>query len=264
MPTTQKPPAARGGRRGKHRKNRLKMLDAKPQWLAKDAPYGEYLVDFVAMELLLRGAAVPHRDEDGFVRLVREDISLAAQFAALQARIRLRWRPEKLRLARQLFNDLFHIQQRIQRNKGLDRTTLLTVIDPISKVKGRDLVGALLSSLGLAEVAIQEFLDAYKPLGEGGNYDWLTRAFIDEIFQVWCRHVQVDLNDEADVFNKLVAAAWRDVGFPTKDKDGHRLEDWLADRVRHLPEKIPKARKERQELDLELAKIKSRYVPHPQ
>ena len=68
-----------------------------------------------------------------------------------------------------------------------------------------------------------------------------------------------------DVFNKLVAAAWRDVGFPTKDQDGLRLEDWLADRVRkHFPEETPKARKERQELDLELAKIKSQYVRHPQ
>jgi hypothetical protein len=261
MPTTQKPSAARGGRRGKHRKNRLKMLEAKPHWLASDAPYGEYLVDTIALELF-RGAAVSHRDEGGFVRLVREDINLAAQFAALRARIRLRWRPEKLRLARQLFKDLFHIQQRIQRNKGLDRTTLLTVIDPISKVKGRDLVGALLSSLGLAEVAIQEFLDTYKPLGEGGNYDWLTRAFVDEIFEVWCRYVQVDLNDEVNVFNKLVAAAWRDVGFPTKDKDGQRLEDWLADRVRKdFPEKTPKARKERQELDLELARSRADMCP---
>jgi hypothetical protein len=236
------------------------MLEAKPHWLANDAPYGKYLVDTVALELSL-GAAVSHRNEYGFVRLVREDISLAAQFAAQRARIHLRWRPEKLRLARQLFKDFFHIQQRIRRNKGLDRTDLLTVFRPISKPKGRDLVGALLSSLGLVEVAIQEFLDAYKPRGEGGNYDWLTRAFIDEIFEVWCRYVQVDLNDEADVFSKLVAAAWRDVGFPTKDKDGQRLEDWLADRVRKLPEKIPKARKERQELDLELARSRAEMRP---
>ena len=212
---------------------------------------GEYLVDAVALELFYRGAAVFSGGEDEFVRLVREDVSLAAQFAALRARIRLRWRPEKLRLARQLFKDLFHIQQRIRRNKGLDRTTLLTVLDPISKVKGRDLVGALLSSLGLAEVAIQDFLDAYKPRGEGGNYDWLTRAFIDEIFEVWCQYKQVDLNDEADVFNKLVAAAWRDVGFPTKDKDGQRLEDWLADRVRkdkQFRDGVPAVRRDRQEL----------------
>jgi hypothetical protein len=236
------------------------MLKAKPHWLASEAPVGEYHVDTVA--LLLRGAALSTCGEDEFVRLVREDISLAAQFAAQRARIHLLWRPEKLRLARQLFEDLSHIQQRIRRNKGLDRTDLLTVLYPISNVKRRDLVEALLSSLGLAEVAIQELLDAYKPRGEGGNYDWLARAFIAEIFEVWCRYVQVDLNDEAKVFNKLVAAAWRDVGFPTKDKDGQRLEDWLADRVRKdFPEKTPKARKERQELDLDLARSRAEMRP---
>src|SRR5262245_19869663 len=110
MPATQKPPAARAGRLGKHRKKRLKILDAEPGWLANDAPPGEFHVDTIALELFLRGAAVSHRDEEGFVRLVREDISLAAQFAALRARTRLHWRPEKLRLVRQLFRDLLHIQ----------------------------------------------------------------------------------------------------------------------------------------------------------
>src|SRR5262245_41062724 len=124
MPTTQRPPAARGGRRGKHREKRLKMLEAKPQWLANDAPYGEYLVDTVAMELFLRGVAVSNHGEDGFVRLVRHDISFAALFAAMRAKIHLRWRPEKLHLIRRLFEDVRHIQSRIRRNAGLDRSVL--------------------------------------------------------------------------------------------------------------------------------------------
>ena len=40
MPKTQKPPVAKGERRGKHREKRLKMLEVKPHWLANDAPYG--------------------------------------------------------------------------------------------------------------------------------------------------------------------------------------------------------------------------------
>ena len=72
MPTTQTP---RGGRRGKHREKRLKMLEAKFRWLANDAPYGEYLVDFVAMELFLRCAGLSTYGEDEFVRLFREDVN---------------------------------------------------------------------------------------------------------------------------------------------------------------------------------------------
>ena len=81
MPTNKKPPAARGKRRGKHREKRLKMLDVKPHWLANDAPYGEYRVDFVAMELFLRCAGLSHYGEDEFVRLLREDVSIAAALA---------------------------------------------------------------------------------------------------------------------------------------------------------------------------------------
>jgi hypothetical protein len=62
--------------------------------------------------------------------------------------------------------------------------------------------------------------------------------------------------------NKFVAAAWRDVGFPTEEQDGRCLEEWLADRVRRdFPEKTPKARKERQELDLELARSRAEMRP---
>jgi len=48
MPKTANPRAARGRRRGTHREKRLKMLEAKPHWLASEAPVGEYHVDTVA------------------------------------------------------------------------------------------------------------------------------------------------------------------------------------------------------------------------
>src|SRR5262245_19193939 len=105
MPKTTNPPAARRSRRGRHREQRLKMLAAKPQWLANDAPYGEYLVDFVAMELFLRGACLSTYGEDEFVRLVREGVSAAASLAAMFTRIRLVWRPEKLHLTNRFFDD---------------------------------------------------------------------------------------------------------------------------------------------------------------
>jgi hypothetical protein len=208
------------------------MLDAKPHWLANDAPYGEYRVDFVAMELFLRGAALSNHGEDGFVRLVREDVSLAAQFAAMSAKIHLRWRPEQLHLTRRLFEDVRHIQSRIRRNKGLSSLDPLTFSHSISIRKVRDGIEALQSSLRCTDVAIQNFLETSRPRSEPGNYDWLTRGFIDELFELWCRYVRVELNNEEQVFKKLLAAGWRDVRFPTGEQDGRRLEDWLADRVR--------------------------------
>jgi hypothetical protein len=69
------------------------------------------------------------------------------------------------------------------------------------------------------------------------------------VFELWCRYVRVDLNNEAQVFNKLLAAAWRDTRFPTEEEDGRRLEEWLADRVRkRFLEGIHNSRVSQQEL----------------
>ena len=121
MPKTTNPP-------GRHREQRLKMLAAKPQWLANDAPYGEYLVDTVALELFLRGAALSTYGEDEFVR-------------------RLHWWPGKLLLTR-LFEDIQHIRSRIRRIEGLDPGEIRTFLEPISirKVRDQD-VEALRSSM---------------------------------------------------------------------------------------------------------------------
>ena len=37
---------------------------------------------------------------------------------------------------------------------------------------------------------------------------------------------------EGRLFLRLLVAAWRDFNFPTRERDGQRLEDWLTDRVR--------------------------------
>jgi hypothetical protein len=266
MPTIKKPSAARGGRRGKHREKRLKMLEAKPHWLASEAPVGEYQVDTVALELFFRGAAVSNnRDEDGFVRLVREEISISAQFALIRAKTRLLWRPEKLLLTRRLFKNVRHIQSSIRRtrrlfndipsptrrNESLNPSDLRTLINPISirRLGDQDVVEALQSSLRLAEVAIRNFLKTESSYSSQGNYDWLTRCFIDDLFELWCRWVWVELNNEAQVFNKLLVAAWRDVRFPTREQAGERLEDWLADRVRkHFSDGVCSSRRDRQGL----------------
>jgi hypothetical protein len=250
MPTTQKFPAAR---RGKHREKRLKMLEAKPHWLANEAPYGKYLVDTVAMELFLRGAALSTYGEDEFVRLVREGVSAAASLAMMFTRRHLHWRPKMSLLTKRLFEDVPYIQSRIRQNKGLDPRDIRMFLKPIfiRKVRDRDVVEALWSSMRDIDGAIRDFLETYRPHSQGGNYDWLTRNFIDECFELWCRYVQVELNNEAQVFNKFVAAAWRDVGFPTEEQDGRCLKEWLTDRIRkHFHGGICNERRNRQELNL--------------
>ena len=226
------------------------MLEAKPHWLASEAPYGEYRVDFVAMELFLRCSGLSHYGEDEFVRLFREDVSIAGAFVANFTRIRLVWRPEKLHLTNRFFDDLRAIQSRIKRNKGLSKDELLVSINRTSMAKRRSIEGAdVHTALQIAAKAIEDYQERYVPYAnEGGNYDWLTRYFIDEFFELWCRYVRCELNNEAQVFNKLLAAAWRDVELPTREKDGQRLEDWLADRVRkHFSDGVVSSRRNRQE-----------------
>jgi hypothetical protein len=239
------------------------MLAAEPQRLANDAPYGKYRVDFVAMELLLAGAVLSTYGEDEFVRLVREGVSAAASRAIKFTRILLVWRPEKLHLTNRYFDDLRAIQSRIKRNEGLNKDELLVSRKPISIRKGSpvDDAAAVQTALGVAAKAIEDYLESYLPdTADGGNYDWFTSHFIDLCFELWCRYVRVDLNNETQVFVKLLAAAWRDVQYPTREQDGQRLEDWLADRVRkHFS--VYWSRRYRQELDLELAK--ERMCPPP-
>jgi len=120
----------------------------------------------------------------------------------------------------------------------------------------------LLSLLQLSENEIRHYLASYRVCSKGGNKDRLTGQFIDEIFELWCRYVHVDLYDEAGVFKKLLAAAWRDVQFPTQEHSGQRLEDWLADRVRkHFSDGVVSSRRDRQELDLELARSRAEMRP---
>jgi hypothetical protein len=234
------------------------MLEAKPHWLANDAPYGKYLVDTVAMELFLRGAAVSNHGEDGFVRLVREEVSLAARYALTSAWIHLVRRPEKTRQIKRLFDDLRHILLRLNRNKDLNPTDLLIYTRPNRLMRPDQ--KRLLSMLQLSENEFRHYLASYR--SEGGNKDRLTGQFIDEIFELWCRCVRVELNNEAQVFNKLLVAAWRDVQLPTQEQAGQRLEDWLADRVRkHFSDGVVSARRDRQELDLELAKERMCFRP---
>jgi hypothetical protein len=91
----------------------------------------------------------------------------------------------------------------------------------------------LLVALSTVAEAIKKFQDHYRPAGQPGNHDPLTRSFIEFVFRYWREHLSIGGNpDEDKLFVRFLSAAWRDVQFPTKEHEGQRLEDWLADRVR--------------------------------
>src|SRR5262249_55958922 len=122
------------------RESATQRLGISPTGWVSEAPVGEYRVDTVALELLLRGAALSTCGEDEFVRLFREDVRAAAALARQFTRVRLVWRPEKLHLTNRLFGDLRGIQYRIERNEGLSKDELLVSRNSISirKLRSQD------------------------------------------------------------------------------------------------------------------------------
>ncbi|HZL70396.1 MAG TPA: hypothetical protein VFC29_24045 [Candidatus Limnocylindrales bacterium] len=222
---------SKGGRRGLHRERRLKLLSKfEPNWLTTDAPIGKYLVDGVAQELLKSGMTAAGADENiKFVERMRREISKAAEYSMLWARAHLVRGPERLRKAKRFFEDLRQIQFLINRNVDVTPWDLLYATKMTESMSEDEF---LLDTLQDTGGLIEDCLEGRKPVGEGGNYDWLTHLFIQNIFDLWCRYISVEVfPDENRHFIRLIAAAWQDVGLPTEE-DRRCLEDWLADRVR--------------------------------
>ena len=118
-----------------------------------------------------------------------------------------------------------------------------------------DEIDCLKAALLYANEATTLFITCFKPQhGQSGNHDPLTRTFIAEIFDLWLSLVPVEgfrdvegFRGDDRLFKRLLTAAWRDLRLPTKDHNGQRLEEWLADRVRkQFPEGILNTRMDRQ------------------
>jgi hypothetical protein len=245
------------------------------KWLSDDAPLGAYLVDTVAQELFAvadKGTspleALSHLELEPFIqylpsiqdsptafaRLIRQRISFSANYSLMVARNYFVNNPRYLHLTRRFFRDLSKIQVLIHRNKSLDPLglSLSTKLAQSSRSQTRtdQIEHKLQSALQLVNKLIGEYLLRYKPKGKPGNHDPFTQGFIDEIFELWCDHVWVEpLPRENRLFIRLIAAAWLDLGLPTKDHKGVRLEDWLNDRVRkRFPNGIHSSRLSRQEM----------------
>jgi hypothetical protein len=191
-----------------------------------------------------------------FARLIRQRISFSANYSVMVARNYFVNNPRRLHLTRRFFGDLPKIRVLIDRNKSLNPLALFlstTKLVQLSRSQsGTDQIKHLQSALQLVSKLIGEYLLSYKPQGKPGNHDPFARAFIDEIFELWCDHVWVEpLPSENRLFIRLIAAAWLDLRLPTKDHKGVRLEDWLNDRVRkRFPDGIHSSRLSRQEMTI--------------
>jgi hypothetical protein len=224
------------------------------KWLTDDAPLGAYLVDTVAQELLAVGDPSSQDSPTAFARLIRQRVSFSANYSAMVARNYFVNNPRHLHLTKRFFRDLSEIQLLIDRNKSVDPLNLFLstklVQSSPSQLGGRDQIKHLQSALQFVSKLVEEYLLTYEPKGKPGNHDPYTRAFIDEIFELWCEHVWAEpLPSENRLFIRLIAAAWMDLRLPMKDHKGERLQDWLNDRVRkRFPNGIHSSRLSRQEM----------------
>ena len=243
-------------KRGRHRAKRKKQAAIEPKRLAEDAPLGTYLIDDVAIEIFLSGGA-PGATGNEFVSLVRHEIWLVAQFAQMSAANQFVREPQRRRKTKRFFDDLSVIRSRIERNKkDLHRVDLVLSTAPRyprpplkQKLEGDEIDG-LLAVLQDASERIEDYLERHKLDVRGGNYDYRTRTFIEDVFDLWCDWYSGEASrEESRLFIRLLSAAWRDVGFPADEEDGRCLEDWFADRVRkRFDAGISSARISRQEL----------------
>jgi hypothetical protein len=217
--------------------------------LSLDAPARNYCVDIVAEELFAKSETAGWLS--AFVREIREGINAAAISALEIDRDRLR-HPQRFFRTKRFFEDVKLIQKLIERNKNVDRTDLLLTTRhflnkdyPLQfpKVPHHE-IDDLIASLPRMADAIAVFLGRRKPRGKPGHHDPLTRAFIDEVFDLWSKRYWAEESaDENGLFSRLLVAAWRDVNLPTREEDGQSLKERLADRVRkQFPDGICRTR----------------------
>lgn len=235
-----------------HRKKWKKKAEAESRYLSSDAPVGQYLVDDVARELFLSaGGATGNTTE--FIKLVRSKTWYAAKYAEMAVRNQFVHEPRRRSLTKRFLGDLQVIRSRLERNKDLQRSDLSTSFrrprPPVRPEAAEDEIVYLLATLRNTSASIGNYLDRHELARGGGHYDNHTRAFIQEVFEFWCEYFMAGPPaNESRWFVCLLAAGWRDLGFPEDAENGQRLEDWLADRVRkQFRDGIPSARIRHQE-----------------
>jgi hypothetical protein len=241
----------------KRRQRRKESISAvKLKLLSEDAPTGTYRIDGFVEELSSAGAKYQNASE--FLRELRFQVWFAGDLALVTAKNHFEFEPNLRRSAKQLFSDLKRIQDTIERIKKHDKSYIFLAIEPSHRRpypnKGPiDQIDDLLQTSLLMSKNIEIFLSAYKPRAKPGNYEPLTRGFLAELVEVWCKIISgVGSVDENKLFFRFLIAAWQDLNFPSKEAQGQTLAEWLSDRLRkQFPKGVRAIRLSEQNLDMQ-------------
>jgi hypothetical protein len=220
-----------------------------------DAKSGTYRIDEIAEELYKQGVLLNREPFELLLKKFRHSVDIAGCLGLGSAQAELLRAPEHRRLTKRFFEDIKVISHLIERNKKADAFYISF------HVRARrsgclDRTSRLLTMLREVRSEIESYLSDYRPdAGRGGNRDARSYDFISEMLDVWRDFCNVPSEQAAaeraygetlcDVpkmfrseyrpFARLLAAAWRDLGFPLVDhrnESREPLEDWFADRVR--------------------------------
>jgi hypothetical protein len=230
-----------------------------------DAPSGTYRIDETAAKLYKQGVFLNREPFELFLKKLRRSVDIAWCHSLVRAQNTLVQVPSCLRLTERFFEDVKVISHLIDRNKTADPHNIMLSVKYLRHDAGRELpriecqdrTSSLLTRLRDVRAEIEGYLLDYRP-GDargGGNHDPLSSYFVWEMFYVVWRQFAATLPEDAAAerariesgreiemsraeyrpFARLLAAAWRDAGFPLVDhrnRSREPLEDWFADRVR--------------------------------
>jgi hypothetical protein len=231
-----------------------------------DAPSGTYHIDETAAKLYKQGVFLNREPFEMFLKKLRRSVDIAGYHSLVLAQNTLVQAPSDLKLTERFFEDVKVISHLIDRNKKADPHSIRLSVKylrhdasrPQPRIECQDRTSSLLTKLRDVRAEIEGYLLDYRP-GDGrrgGNHDPLSSYFISEMLEVvWREFGAAPPEDaagerpriesgrelpemsraECRPFARLLAAAWRDAGFPLVDhrnRSREPLEDWFADRVR--------------------------------
>lgn len=237
-----------------------------------NAATGTYRIDAIAQEFYQTGVFVNCEPFELILKKLRRAVDFAGVDSLGLAQAELVRAPVHDRLTKRFFEDLEAIRHLIERNK-IDSSSINTSprkfgdktfellaasIDDAITGRGQDRASGLLANLADVRAEIEGYLSDYRPLvRRGGNMDPLSHHFISGMTEGVWRKFGTSVPDDVAAaletgilsstfyvsrceyrpFARLLAAAWRDVGFPTvnhRNRSRALLEDWFADRLRKM------------------------------
>ena len=225
--------------------NAERFVSSPPVWanvfrrINPEAPVFSYEIDHLILDYNAKGLfplanqfvaeykkTVEAPENADIVWVVRWKVAMGAYLAIWQTEDRSK-SSERLEFTKARFDDLHLI-----------RTVIRRVTQEQMLIRRRDggdgdEIGELFNAFEQTDVAIYNFLKAYKPRTMSGNIDYLSSILIGYIVRLWwaltcgeanSRSALIALRKDMPRLTKFLAAAWRDLQFPIEDGRGNTRE----------------------------------------